>query len=181
MLKPFLEALTEDGILGDGAMGTEIYARGIFINRSYDELNLSSPKLIRDIHSDYLNAGAQLLETNTFTANRLALAAYGFEKKVKEINRAGASIAKDAAKGQAYVAGSVGPLSWAAKAARSLGKTEIKELFAEQIEGLLEGEVDCLILETFYNLEELKMAVETARRVSKKIPLIAQVTLQYEG
>lgn len=181
MLKPFLEALTQDGILGDGAMGTQIYARGVFVNRSYDELNLSNPKLIRDIHTDYLNAGAGLLETNTFTANRPALAAYGFENKVREINIAGAKIALDATKGQAYVAGSVGPLSWAAKAARSLGESEIKKFFSEQIEGLIEGGVDCLILETFYNLEELKLAVEAARSVSKKHPLIAQVTLQYEG
>lgn len=180
-MKPFLKALVEDGILGDGAMGTEIYARGVFVNRSYDELNLSNPTLIRDIHSDYLNAGAQLLETNTFTANRPALAAYGFENKVKEINRAGAKIAKDAAKGQAYVAGSVGPLSWASKQTRTLSETEIKELFKEQIEGLIEGGVDCIILETFYNLDELKLGLEAARLVSSNIPLIAQVTLKYEG
>lgn len=181
MLKPFLEALTEDGILGDGAMGTEIYGRGIFVNRSYDELNLSNPTFIRDIHLDYVNAGAQLLETNTFTANHPALAAYGFETKVKEINRAGAKIAKDAAKGQAYVFGSVGPLAWTAKQARMLSDVEMRGFFQEQIAALIEGEVDGIILETFYNLAELKLAVEAARTVAKKHPLIAQVTLQYEG
>lgn len=181
MLKPFLTALTEDGILGDGAMGTEIYARGIFVNRSYDELNLSDPAFIRNIHLDYLNAGAQLLETNTFTANRPALAAYGFENKVKEINRAGAKIAKDAAKGQAYVFGSVGPLAWTAKQARMLSDVEMREFFQEQIEALIDGGVDGIILETFYNLAELKLAVEAARAVSKNHPLIAQVTLKYEG
>lgn len=181
MLKPFLETLTEDGLLGDGAMGTEIYARGIFVNRSYDELNLSSPKLIRDIHTDYLNAGAQFFETNTFTANRPALAAYGFENKVREINVAGAKIALDAAKGQAYVFGSAGPLAWTAKQARMLTLGEMQKYFREQIAALLEGGVDGIILETFYNLEELKAAVDAAREVNKKIPLIAQVTLQYEG
>ncbi len=180
-MKPFLQALIEDGILGDGAMGTELYAHGIFINRNYDELNLSNPTLIRDIHTEYLNAGAQLLETNTFTANRLALAAYGFEDKVKEINRAGAKIAKDAAKGQAYVAGAVGPLSWAAKSSTTLSNDEIKNCFKEQIQALIEGGVDLIILETFYNLDELKLAYESVRSVSKSHPVITQVTLKYEG
>lgn len=180
MPKPFLQALVEDGILGDGAMGTEIYARGIFLNRNYDELNLSQPTLIRDIHLDYLNAGAQLLETNTFTANRPALAAFGFDDKVAEINRAGARIAKDAAKGQAYVAGSVGPLTWTVKQAKTYTPSEIKNFFAEQIRALVEGGVDVIILETFYNMDELKLALEAARSVTS-LPVIAQVTLKYEG
>ena len=180
-MKPFLQTLIEDGILGDGAIGTELYARGIFINRNYDELNLSNPALIRDIHTEYLNAGAQLLETNTFTANRLALAAFGFEDKVKEINRAGAKIAKDAAKGQAYVAGAVGPLSWAVKSSTTLSPDEIRNLFREQIGALIEGGVDLIILETFYNLDELKLAYEAARSVSNSHPMITQVTLKYEG
>ncbi|MDP2600767.1 MAG: bifunctional homocysteine S-methyltransferase/methylenetetrahydrofolate reductase [Deltaproteobacteria bacterium] len=180
-MKPFLETLVEDGVLGDGALGTELYARGIFINRNYDELNLSNPTLIRDIHTEYLNAGAQLLETNTFTANRLALAPFGFEEKVKEINRAGAKIAKDAAKGQAYVAGAVGPISWAAKSSTTLSPDEIRTLFKEQIGGLIEGGVDLILLETFYNLDELKLAYEAARSVSNSHPVITQVTLKYEG
>lgn len=180
-LKPFLEALREDGILGDGAMGTEIYARGIFVNRNYDELNLSQPSIIRDIHQEYLNAGAQMLETNTFTANRPALAAFGFEEKVGEINRAGAALAKDAARGQAYVAGSVGPLSWTVKQAKTYTAEETRKFFAEQILALIEGGVDAIILETFYNLDELKLAVEAVRNVDKKIPVIAQITLKYEG
>ncbi|OGQ05983.1 MAG: bifunctional homocysteine S-methyltransferase/methylenetetrahydrofolate reductase [Deltaproteobacteria bacterium RIFCSPLOWO2_01_FULL_45_74] len=181
MDKPFLEKLSEEGVLGDGAMGTEIYGRGIFLNRNYDELNLSSPTLIRDIHLDYLNAGAQVLETNTFTANRPALAAFGFENKVKEINRAGAKIAKDAAKGQAYIAGAVGPVSWTFKQASVLGDNDIKAIFAEQIQGLVEGGVDLIILETFLNLDELKLAYEAARSVKKNLPIVTQVTLKYEG
>ena len=181
MPKPFLEALMEEGILGDGAMGTEIYSRGIFLNRNYDELNLSNPTLIRDIHADYLNAGAQFLETNTFTANRPALTPFGFDDKVKEINRAGAKIAKDTAKGQAYVAGAVGPLTWSTKSTNVLSKSEIKSLFAEQIQALIEGGVDLIIMETFYNLDELKLAFEAARSVSKEHPVVCQITLKYEG
>lgn len=180
-MKPFLQALTEDGLLGDGAMGTEIYARGIFLNRNYDELNLSHPTLIRDIHTEYLNAGAQVLITNTFTANRPNLASFGFEEKVGEINAAGARIAADAAKGQAYVAGSVGPLTWSVKTKKFLSDDETRDLFKEQIEGLVEGGVDLLILETFYNMKELKLAYEATEIAAKGIPVIPQMTLQYEG
>src|SRR3989338_5265745 len=90
--KNFLKILKEEGLLGDGAMGTEIYSRGVFVNRSFDELNLSNPKLVQEIHSDYIRAGAQVIETNTFAANRPALAAYGLEEKVYEINKAGALV-----------------------------------------------------------------------------------------
>ncbi|MDO8526059.1 MAG: bifunctional homocysteine S-methyltransferase/methylenetetrahydrofolate reductase [Deltaproteobacteria bacterium] len=181
-LQPFLKALVEDGILGDGAMGTEIYNRGVFLNRNYDELNLSNPQLIRDIHTDYLNAGTQLLETNTFTANRPSLAAFGFENKVREINIAGARIAKDAAKGMAYVAGAVGPLASAIKSSGGIfSPAEIKNIFTEQIGALIEGGVDVILLETFINLDELELAVEATRSVSKEIPLIAQISLKYLG
>lgn len=180
-MKPFLEALVTEGILGDGAMGTELYARGVFINRSYDELNLSQPNLVREIHTSYLNAGAQLLETNTFTANRPALAAYGLEKKVYDINRAGAKICKEAAKGTAYAAGSVGPLAGTIKSAQLLPEAEVRDIFEEQIRGLRDGGVDLILLETFYNLEELKLAVDAARNVAKDLPLVAQVSLKYEG
>lgn len=162
-------------------MGTELYARGVFINRSYDELNLTNPDLIRGVHADYLKAGAQLLETNTFTANRPALAAYGLEKKVYEINRAGAAICKEASKGLAYVAGSVGPISGTVKSANVLPKHEVRDIFEEQIRGLRDGGVDVLMLETFYNLDELQIAVEAARNIAKDLPVIAQVSLNYEG
>lgn len=175
-MKPFLSAL-QDGILGDGAMGTEIYSRGVFLNRNYDELNCSNPSLIRDIHADYLKAGAGLLETNTFTANRPALAAYGFEERVKEINRAGAKIARDVAQGRAYVAGAVGSI----KSANVLSDDEVRGIFVEQIQGLVEGGVDVLMMETFMNLHELKLAYEAARSVAKNIPVITQVTLKYQG
>ena len=116
----FLKELKSEGILADGAIGTEIYARGIFLNKCYDELNLSNPKIIREIHESYIKAGARLLETNTFTANRLALAAHGLESQLEEINIAGVKLAREAAGNDAYVAGSMGPVSWAKKECNDL-------------------------------------------------------------
>src|SRR3972149_3185519 len=108
MIKPsLLEAIQERILLADGGIGTEIYARGVFFNRCYDEINLSDPRLIEEIHQDYLRAGADLIETNTFGANRLRLAAYGLEDKVADINRRGVEIALEAAQGRAYVAGAM--------------------------------------------------------------------------
>src|SRR3989338_1039628 len=108
-MKPFLETLAKEGILGDGAMGTEIYSRGVFVNQSFEALNLANPKLITQIHKDYLNAGARLIETNTFCGNRPALASYGLEDKTVEVNRSGARLARDAGGGPASVAGPVWP------------------------------------------------------------------------
>jgi len=96
--------------VADGAMGTALYAKGVFINRCYDELNLSLPALVRDVHQEYVKAGAEILETNTFGANRKRLAAFGFADKVRLINQAGVRIAREAARDQAFVAGAVGPL-----------------------------------------------------------------------
>lgn len=178
MKKDFLKVLTEEGILADGAMGTEIYARGVFINRCYDELNLSNPSLIKEIHAEYLKAGSGLLETNTFTANRLALAAFGLEEKVHEINKAGARVAREAAGDKAFVGGAVGPASWAAKS--PLGREEMKDVFKEQIAGLVEGGCDVIIFETFLQLEELHIAYEAARSVCN-LPVVTQVSLKYMG
>src|ERR1700753_1919251 len=136
-------------VLFDGAMGTSLYARGVFINRCFDELNLSQPELVRSVHEEYLQAGAEILETNTFGANALRLQRYGFADKGREINRAGAGNARKAVnqradKSKAGVAGAVGPLGVRLE---PLGKTslaEAREIFAEQIRGLAEGGVDLL-------------------------------------
>ncbi len=176
--RDFLKTLTEEGILADGAMGTEIYARGVFINRCYDELNLSKPELIKEIHTDYINAGSSLIETNTFTANRLALAAFGFEKKVSEINRAGARIARECAGDQLFVGGSVGPAGWASKS--PLEEDELKDIYCEQISGLVDGGCDVIIFETFLQLEELRIAYEAARSICN-LPIVTQVSLKYMG
>ena len=109
-VKPFPERIRDGVVVCDGAMGTMLYARGIFVNRCFDELNVSSPQLVRSIHEEYLDAGADIVETNTFGAHRLKLAPHGYEAQVAKINREGARLAREAAAGRGYVAGSIGPL-----------------------------------------------------------------------
>jgi homocysteine S-methyltransferase len=163
-------------------MGTLLYAKGIFINRSYDELNLSQPDLIRGIHHDYLQAGAEIIETNTFGANSFRLARHSVADKVRDINRAGVRLAREAAKSfDVWVAGSVGPLGTRIE---PLGKTsyqEARDAFREQIQALVESGVDLLILETFGYLEEIHQAMLAARDVHPSIPLVAQVTIDEDG
>ncbi|MBT3181545.1 MAG: bifunctional homocysteine S-methyltransferase/methylenetetrahydrofolate reductase [Deltaproteobacteria bacterium] len=179
-MKPFLEVLTDEGLLADGAIGTEIYKRGIFINRCFDELNVSNPSIIRDIHQDYVNAGSGIIETNTFTANRPALAAHGFENRVDEINRAGVKLAREAAGSKAYVAGSVGPISWTKKDTGGMEREEMVSIFSEQIKVLTDEGVDAILLETFTHLDELHIAYQAARAVGDT-PIITQVSLKYVG
>src|SRR5256886_1068744 len=178
----FLARLKASPVLCDGAMGTLLYSKGIFINRCYDELNVSQPDLIRGIHHEYLQAGAEIIETNTFGGNSFRLERHGLSDKAKEINFAGARLAKEAAKSfDAWVAGSVGPLGIRIE---PLGKTsfqEAKDAFREQIAALLEGGVDLLILETFGYVEELHQALLAARELDPKVPVIAQVTVDEEA
>src|SRR5262249_15696223 len=156
--------------------------KGIFINRCYDELNLSQPDLIRAVHHEYLQAGAEIVETNTFGGNSFRLERHGLGGKVHEINFAGARLAKEAAKRfDGWVAGSVGPLGIRIE---PLGKTsfqEAKDAFREQIAALLEAGVDVLILETFGYLEELHQALLAAKELTQKIPVIAQMTVDEEA
>jgi methionine synthase / methylenetetrahydrofolate reductase(NADPH) len=182
MAADFLERIKQSPVLCDGAMGTLLYAKGIFINRSYDELNLSQPDLIRGIHHDYLQAGAEIIETNTFGANSFRLARHSVADKVRDINRAGVRLAREAAKSfDVWVAGSVGPLGTRIE---PLGKTsfqEARDAFREQIQALVESGVDLLILETFGYLEEIHQAMLAARDVHASIPLVAQVTIDEDG
>ena len=163
-------------------MGTLLYAKGIFINRSYDELNLSQPDLIRGIHHDYLQAGAEIIETNTFGANSFRLARHSVADKVRDINRAGVRLAREAAKSfDVWVAGSVGPLGTRIE---PLGKTsyqEARDAFRQQIQALVESGVDLLILETFGYLEEIHQAMLAARDIHPSIPIVAQVTIDEDG
>ncbi len=181
MAADFLTRIKQFPILCDGAMGTLLYAKGIFINRSYDELNLSQPELIRAIHHDYLQAGAEIIETNTFGANSFRLARHSLADKVRDINLSGARLAREAAKSfDVWVAGSVGPLGTRIE---PLGKTsfeEARESFRHQIKALVAGGVDLLILETFGYLEELHQAMLAARDVTT-LPLVAQVTIDEDG
>jgi homocysteine S-methyltransferase len=178
----FRERLKKTPVLCDGAMGTLLYSKGIFINRCYDELNLSQPELIRAIHHEYLQSGAEVIETNTFGANAFRLARHGMADKVHDINLAGAKVAREAAKSfDLWVAGSVGPLGVRIE---PLGKTSFEEAraaFRDQIAALVEGGVDLLILETFGYVEEIHQAILAARDVNPNIPVVAQVTIDEEG
>lgn len=182
MADNILARLKRSPVLCDGAMGTLLYSKGIFINRCYDELNISQPDLIRAIHHEYLQAGAEIIETNTFGANAFRLARHSLADKVHEVNRVGARLAKEAAKSfDVWVAGSVGPLGTRIE---PLGKTsfeEARQAFREQIEALAEGGVDLLMMETFGYLEELHQAMLAAKDVGAKLPLVVQVTIDEDG
>src|SRR5437868_10171699 len=182
MAGDLLFRLQKSPVLCDGAMGTLLYSKGIFINRCYDELNLSQPELIRGIHHEYLQAGAEIIETNTFGANSFRLARHSLADRARDINLAGARLAREAAKSfDVWVAGSVGPLGTRIE---PLGKTsyqEARDAFREQIEALVEGGVDLLILETFGYLEEIHQAILAAKDVKPSLPLVAQVTIDEDG
>jgi homocysteine S-methyltransferase len=182
MASDFLARIKQSPVLCDGAMGTLLYSKGIFINRSYDELNLSQPDLIRGVHHEYLQAGAEIIETNTFGGNSFRLGRHSLADKARDINRAGARLAREAAKSfDVWVAGSVGPLGTRIE---PLGKTsfqEAREAFREQIEVLVESGVDLLILETFGYLEEIHQALLAAKDVSASLPIVAQVTIDEDG
>src|SRR5690242_9711201 len=137
----FREQLSRRVMVADGAMGTMLYSRGIFINRCFDELNLSAADLVRGIHQEYVKAGAEILETNTFGGTRPRLAAFGVAEKLKEINRAGVRIAREAAKDGAFVAGAVGPLGVRIEPLGPTSFAEARAAFREQIDALLEGEI----------------------------------------
>ncbi len=182
MAADFLARIKQSPVLCDGAMGSLLYANGIFINRSYDELNLSQPDMIRGIHHDYLQAGAEIIETNTFGANAFRLGRHSLADKVRDVNHAGVRLAREAAKSfDVWVAGSVGPLGTRIE---PLGKTsfqEAREAFRQQIEALAEAGVDLLILETFGYLEEIHQAMLAAKDVAPSLPLVAQVTIDEDG
>jgi len=178
----FKDALLNRVLVADGAMGTALYAKGIFLNRCYDELNLSLPALIRDVHQDYLRAGAQILETNTYGANRKRLAGFGFAEKLRQINQAGVRIAKEVAQDQAFVAGAVGPLGVRLEPLGPVSFAEARDLFREQVAVLVEAGVDLIILETFRDLDELREAVLAVREAAgREMPLIAQVAIEDDG
>jgi methionine synthase / methylenetetrahydrofolate reductase(NADPH) len=178
----FRQQLQSRVIVADGAMGTMLYARGVFINRCFDELNLSSPDMVRQIHQEYVKAGAEILETNTFGATRPRLGAFGLAPKVREINRTGVRLARETATRGVFVAGAVGPLGVRIEPLGPTSFAEARAAFREQIDALLEAGIDLLILETFGNLDELREAVMAAREAGgEEIPVIAQVTIDDFG
>ncbi|MGD8395898.1 MAG: homocysteine S-methyltransferase family protein, partial [Candidatus Eiseniibacteriota bacterium] len=178
--KPFLEAVQQGIVVSDGAMGTMLYSRGIFLNRCFDELNLSNAKLIEEIHADYLRAGAQVLTTNTFGANRFKLQANGLEDRVLEINRRGAEIARGVAEGRAWVAGSVGPTGALIQPIGQVDPAAVRAAFREQVQGLVEGGVDLIAIETFSSLEEMGAALAAVREVTE-LPVVASFSFDRHG
>jgi len=177
---PFSEFIKDNLVLFDGAIGTELYNKGIFINSCYDELNLSRTKLIKEIHEDYVTAGADVLETNTFGANRLKLQKFGLEDKVYDINFKGAQIAREAAGEDVYVAGSIGPLNERLEPWGPLSEAEAKEIFIEQAKALVDGGIDLFILETFSDLHLIQQAI-LALKENFDLLIMAQMTIGNDG
>src|SRR5512143_3584734 len=180
-VKPFLDRLAEGTLVFDGAMGTMIYARGVYLNRCYDELNLSSPALVRSIHEEYVAAGAEVIETNTFGAHRFKLGPHGLESQVRKINRGGARIAREAASGRALVAGAIGPVGKPLAPIGHIQAEDAQEAYRQQAEGLLEGGVDLLLLETMPSLRQAKAALAAVRSLTTEVPVAVSMTFSEEG
>src|SRR5579859_530148 len=175
-------------VLCDGAMGTSLYARGVFINRCYDELNLSQPEMVRSVHEDYLQAGAEIIETNTFGANAFRLERPGLRDKVAEINQAGVRLARQAVQqmaekqaATAYVAGSIGPLGVHLEPLGKTGLDEARAAFAEQIAALAEAGADMLMIETMPALNEAREALIAANETAPHLPVFVMVTVDDDG
>lgn len=180
-MKDFREILSSDHVyVFDGAVGTRLYTKGIYINRSYDELNLVAPDLVREVHEEYINAGADIIETNTFGATRHKLQPYGLESKLRDINIAAVKIAREAADDRVFVAGAIGPLGLRIEPYGPTSFDEAKDMFKEQIEALLEGGVDLFVLETFSELPVIEQAIKAVRELSD-LPIVAQMTIQMDG
>ncbi len=180
-MKNFRELLDSDSVyVFDGAVGTRLYDKGVYINRSYDELNLTAPDLVREVHEEYVKAGADIIETNSFGATRHKLQPYGLESRLRDINFAAARIAREAAGEDVFVAGAVGPLGLRIEPYGPTSFDEAKDLYKEQIAGLLEGGVDLFILETFSELAAIEQAIRAVRELSD-LPIIAQMTIQMDG
>ncbi len=179
-MEAFRERIREQVVVADGAMGTMLYAKGVFINRCYDELNLAAPAMVREIHQSYVQAGAELLETNTFGANPFKLARHGLLERLRDINLAGVKLAREAIGEGGYVAGAMGPLGVRIE---PLGKTSFEEAraaFQQQAQALADGGCDLIILETFDNLSELHQAILAVRAVGE-LPIVAQMTIDDDG
>jgi homocysteine S-methyltransferase len=179
-------------VLCDGAMGTMLYARGIFINRCYDELNLSQPELVREIHTEYLQAGAEVIETNTFGGNAFRLELHGLKDKVREINVAGVRLARECVNQirdkqacEAFVAGAIGPLGVRLEPLGKLGLDEARAAFEQQIRALVEGGpgvgADLLVIETMTSLAEAEQAILAARTVAPGVRVVVMMTVDEEG
>ena len=180
-MKNFRDLLESESVyVFDGAVGTRLYDKGIYINRSYDELNLVASDLVREVHQEYIAAGADIIETNTFGASRHKLQPYGLDAKLREINIAAVRIAREAAGEKVFVAGAIGPLGLRLEPFGPTSFDEAKEMYREQVEALLEGGVDLFILETFSELSLIEQAIKAVRELCD-LPIVAQMTIQMDG
>ena len=184
MPSPFLERLARAPLVADGAMGTLLYQHGVSFSECFDELNLSRPTLVESVHRDYLAAGAELIETNTFGANAIRLASHALHEQVRVIARQGVKVARGAREIvglDAFVAGSIGPLGKPLEPFGHITVTQAEECYRATAEGLLEGGCDCFILETFQDLNEILAALRAVRRLTLAVPVIAQMTFGTDG
>src|SRR5512147_28905 len=181
-MAPTLRHLIDDHRvhLFDGAMGTMLYAKGFFLNVCYDELCLKQPQLVREVHEEYVRAGAEIIETNTFGATPLKLGAHGLADQTREINRAAAQLARAAAGDRVTVVGAIGPLGVRVEPFGPTSRDEARDLFRRQVDGLLEGGVDGFVLETFSDVEELHAALRAVREASD-LAAVAQMTIGTDG
>ena len=179
-MTPFLDALDDRVLVCDGAMGTLLYAQGVFINRCFDALNLTDPTRVSAVHDEYVRAGADVIETNTFGANRVKLRAFGLADQMRDINRAGAQLARTAAGKKVYVAGAMGPLGLRIEPWGKTAADEAEAYFREQAQALVEGGVDLLMLETFRDVNEIVAAIAAVKSCCA-LPVVAQMTIEDEG
>ena len=182
MTRPSLaSALAAGPLLLDGAMGSLLYERGILHTRSYDELNLAQPDVIMRVHADYVAAGAELIETNTFGSNRIALARHGLADQAAALNRAGVDLARSAAGEKAYVAGAVGPTGVKFGVASASERRVARFALAEQIDTLVLAGADAIMLETFGSILEMETAIEVAKERGPRVPVIAMMVFDAQG
>lgn len=180
-MQDFINAIADGHIyLFDGAMGTMLYSRGVFINKCYDEANLRDPAVVLGVHKEYVAAGAEILETNTYGANRVKLRGFGIDDQLERINIRGAELAREAAKDAAYVAGAMGPLGIRIEPYGPTSLAEASEAFREQAAALLAGGVDLFVLETFSNIGEIEQAISAIRSICS-LPIVAQMTITTDG
>lgn len=173
--------IESDGIyVFDGAMGTRLYEKGIYINRSYDELNLIAKDLVREVHEEYVKAGAEIIQTNTFSANYNKLQQFGLDTQLREINLSAVRIAREAADNKVFVGGTIGPLGLRIEPYGPTSFEEAKAMFKQQAEALLEGGIDLFVLETFSDLSEIQQAINAVKETSD-LPIVAQIAIQMDG